>query len=200
MVWRTWSFCHHHQRLGSSSGSGSSETSLSQKQKPIYTCLPICHVWAPQALVWSSYISGFCLAKQKVSAHIQKWISECCHRAFVHTEHIGEVMQRRPWGVFMSLYVVCTRLCPLASSDTTFAGTNMLLLQQRFEAYWAEKVKEAQFPCGEANHPEEPWEGQFFNDCHSQKQHSTDSFTLTRIKQMQFVRHQSLQPWDVKCR
>lgn len=62
------------------------------------------------------------------------------HRTFVHTEHIGEVMQRRPWGVFMSLYVVCTRLCPLASSDTTFAGTNMLLLQQRFEAYWAEKV------------------------------------------------------------
>lgn len=114
-LWRTWSFCHYHQRLGSSCGSGNSEAFLSQKQKPIYTCLPICHVWAQLPLVWSFYISGFGLAKQKVSVHIQKWISECWHVfrvwlvrhwAFIHAcvcVHIGEVVQRRPWGVFTSL-------------------------------------------------------------------------------------------------
>lgn len=85
----------------------------------------------------------------------------------------------------------CTRLCLLASFDTSFAGTNTLLLQKRFEAFWVKKKgKEAQFRCGEAIHPEEPWEGQLLNDCRSET--AQNSFTLTCLKQMLFVRKQIL--------
>lgn len=112
--------------------------------------------------------------------------------AFKHGQHIVGTVKKKTAECF-HVFIVSTRLCPLASSDISCAGADMLPLQQRFEAYRAKKKKSKRghiYICRSKCEPEEPLMGPSLNDCDSQD--GTDTCTLTCIKQRQrkMFRHQ----------